>query len=169
MQAAKDLNKESDVPDLWPGINEMLKKQAAKPEFNLLQFVNDHKSALIRTAAVLLIVITAGYYLLQQRQPAAVTQSGILDQAALQDVIDKEQEYLEAIERLEESASQKLAVIDENLINLYSNKIRVIDQQIAYCREALEMNPANTHIRRYLFAVLQDKKQTLEEILTYPI
>jgi len=169
MQTAKDFYQEDAVPDLWLGIEETLKKEAGKPEFNLFRYVNDHKSALIRIAAILLITITAGYYMLSQREPDAVNQSGILDQIALKDVIDIEQEYLEAIEQLEKSASQRLTVIDENLINLYNNKIRVIDQQIAYCTEALDKNPASTHIRRYLYAVLQDKKQTLEEILTYPI
>ena len=169
IQAAKDLNKQVVVPDLWPGIEETLRKESKRTEFKLVQFVNDHKFTILRFAAILLITILAGLYMLSQPGPETIDQSRILDQAALERVNEKEQEYLAAIEHLEKTASQKLASIDANLMNLYENKLRIIDQQITRCQEALEQNPANTHIRKYLFAVLQDKKQTLEEIISYHI
>jgi hypothetical protein len=169
LQAAKDMNEKVKVPDLWQGISGILEKEPVSNVFKPLLYISKYKYVFLRIAAVLLIVIFAGYYILSQQEAVPVLQARILDQAALQAVIEKEQEYLKAIEQLEKTVSSRLAIIDENLINLYQNKIRVINQQITYCKEALERNPANNHIRRYLFAVLQDKKQTLEEILTYPI
>jgi hypothetical protein len=50
---------------------------------------------------------------------------------------------------------------------LYRDKLETIDAQIERCKEALALNPASAHIRRYLLAALQDKKGTLAELLSY--
>jgi predicted metal-dependent hydrolase len=55
--------------------------------------------------------------------------------------------------------------LDLELEFLYRERLEVIDAQIAKCREAVAANPANAHIRRYLMAALQDKKETLAEVL----
>jgi hypothetical protein len=47
---------------------------------------------------------------------------------------------------------------------LYRDRLETIDAQIARCQEALAENPSNAHIRRYLLAALQDKKETLREL-----
>lgn len=169
LQTAGDLNRDIETPDLWPQIKQTLQKESVSNSVNFIEYISEHKQYILRFAAILLIFVSVGFYLLQQPSPPVNYQSRILDRDALEDVIKKEQDYKAAISRLEKNASQKLAVIDENLLALYNNKIRVIDQQITRCQEALQNNPANTHIRKYLFAVLQDKKQTLEEILTLPI
>ena len=59
----------------------------------------------------------------------------------------------------------KMESLDLNLALLYRDKLETIDSQIERCKDALQDNPANTHIRRYLLAALDDKKQTLREIL----
>ena len=51
------------------------------------------------------------------------------------------------------------------LMLLYRDRLETIDDQIEQCREALSENPANAHIRRYMLAALQDKKETLKELL----
>ena len=53
----------------------------------------------------------------------------------------------------------------EPLAQLYRNKLSLIDRQIENCQDALESNPANSHIRNYLISALQDKQKTLEDIL----
>jgi hypothetical protein len=63
-------------------------------------------------------------------------------------------------------ASIKLGKFDLNLQLLYRDKLETINRQIIACKEALEVNPANAHIRRYLFMALQDKKETLKEIIS---
>jgi hypothetical protein len=97
------------------------------------------------------------------RKPPAP--SGILASAALSRVETKEKEYLGAIEDLEREARPKLAAMDLQMMSLYRDKLATIDAQIGRCREALDSNPANAHIRRYLLAALQDKRQTLADIL----
>jgi CII-binding regulator of phage lambda lysogenization HflD len=89
----------------------------------------------------------------------------ILSQNALEKVKDAEEKYLDAITGLEDLAYYQLENTTEPLAQLYRNKLSLIDRQIQNCQEALETNPANSHIRRYLMAALQDKQKTLEDIL----
>jgi len=50
-------------------------------------------------------------------------------------------------------------------MSLYRDKLAAIDAQIDKCREALDSNPGNAHIRQYLLAALQDKRQALADVL----
>jgi len=79
----------------------------------------------------------------------------------------KEGEYIQAINELEKTARPKLAGMDLQMMSLYRDRLAAIDSQLERCKEALASNPANAHIRRYLLAALQDKKQTLAEVLGY--
>lgn len=111
-------------------------------------------------AAVLAIAVFA---VLTLRKPSAP--SGILTSAALARVETEEKEYMEAIEALAREARPKLEAMDIQMMSLYKDKLAMIDAQIARCREALDSNPANAHIRGYLLAALQDKRQALAEML----
>ena len=107
--------------------------------------------------AVLIILVTA--LLLLLKGPAAP--SGILAREALAKVEQKEKEYTNAIEALEKLARPKIDAMNLQMVSLYRDKLATIDAQLEKCREALESNPANAHIRRYLLAALEDKQQTL--------
>jgi len=96
---------------------------------------------------------------------AAAPRSGILAARALSKVESTEKEYLAAIAELEKTARAKLEAMDLQMVSLYRDKLAAIDAQIEKCREALASNPANAHIRRYLLAALQDKRQTLADVL----
>jgi len=96
---------------------------------------------------------------------SAVSSSGILTARALARVESVEKEYLAAIGDLEKMAGPKIEAMDLQMVSLYRDKLTAIDAQIAKCREALDSNPANAHIRRYLLAALSDKRRTLTEIL----
>jgi hypothetical protein len=66
---------------------------------------------------------------------------------------------------LEEKAQSHMQNMDIQLMLLYKDRLAIIDNQIHECKEAMEQNPANTHIRNYMLAALQDKKETLSELL----
>ena len=83
----------------------------------------------------------------------------------LEQVKEAEESYISAIEDLEDMALGRLDETKEPLAQLYRNKIKLIDAQITSCRNELERNPANAHIRKYLLAALQDKQRTLTEII----
>ena len=90
----------------------------------------------------------------------------LLADSALERVERRERAYVDAIAELEERVQPKLARMDVDLMLLYRDRLETIDAQIAQCREALEENPASAHIRRYMLAALQDKKETLRELLS---
>lgn len=117
----------------------------------------------LRIAAVLMLVFSAGYFLLPER---TVPASGLLVNSALERVEAREQAFEHAISELEAVAQPKLSALDLDLQFLYRDKLETIDNQIFRCKKALGQNPANAHIRRYLLAALQDKKNTLKEVVS---
>ena len=90
-----------------------------------------------------------------------------LSDSALNRVEKKELAYEEAITDLERLASAELTSNETDLFLLYRDKIETLNAQIAQCKEALENNPYNVHIRRYLLAAYQEKKETLVEVLQF--
>ncbi|MCX6571723.1 MAG: hypothetical protein NT006_09965 [Candidatus Aminicenantes bacterium] len=118
-------------------------------------------AVLAPAGAALLALAVLG--ILVFRKPFA--SSGILTREALARVEIKEKEYLEAIEMLAQQARPRIAAMGLQMTSLYRDKLAMIDAQIEKCREALDSNPANAHIRRYLLAALQDKRQALADVL----
>ncbi len=113
-------------------------------------------------AAALAILILGGAYLVFIKP---LSSPGILAQRALAQVELKEKEYADAIAALEKQARPRIEAMDLQMMSLYRDKLATIDSQIERCKEALASNPANAHIRSYLLAALQDKRQTLTDAL----
>ena len=158
MSLARSLKEPVRSPGLWDRIENTLKKEGlpAKPQKSTtFQF-----SVWLTAAAIILAVAVGTYFWLIQGQP----RTGLLHQAALKKVEQKENEYMKAISELEKQTLPKLENMNVELMLLYKDRLETIDNQIRNCREALAENPANTHIRRYMLAALQDKKETLQEL-----
>jgi hypothetical protein len=149
---------------LWTKIEEGVVIEARQSTKRKIWSLN-YKNVLLRVAAVLILAASALLFYLHKSD---APDKGILEARALQSVNKTEQEYEKAINKLEQMASAELSKFDLNLQLLYRDKLETIDSQIMACREALESNPANAHIRRYLFMALQDKKDTLKEIISIP-
>ena len=113
-------------------------------------------------AAILLAVVSSALTIFFQ---SVGKTENVLSKAALVKVEISEQSYIKAIDELENQADQKLGSLDTDLFLLYKDKLATIDMQIRQCRDAIEKNPGNAHIRRYMQAALQDKKETLSEII----
>jgi len=157
MDLSRNLNENLAVPDLWPSIEEDLRGK--KPV--ILKF-RSTKRYLLAAAASFLIITAIWIFNSYQNDTSP---RRILSQQALEKVREAEEKYLDAINQLENLAYYQLDDTTEPLAQLYRNKLSLIDRQIQNCQEALESNPANSHIRQYLMAALQDKQKTLEEIL----
>jgi hypothetical protein len=157
MERSKKLNQNLTVPDLWPSIQkEIEKEEIPQPVFRF------RKKLILAAAAMIMITAAVWVVNLVQRD---VGEGRILSSRALEKVREAEKAYIAAINELEESAYQRIETTREPLAQLYRNKLSLIDQQIRNCEEALQNNPANSHIRRYLLAALQDKQKTLKDIL----
>jgi len=146
---------------LWGKIeNEIKANEKSKRKSTILKQVSKQKIWL-RAAAILFVTfsITALYF---------TSNSGsenILSSISLLKVELTERSHLSAIEDLEMQADSKMAEMGFELSFLYRDKLETINVQIAQCEEAINKNPGNAHIRRYMLAALQDKKETLNEII----
>lgn len=168
------LRKPVSAPGLWDRIETALQAEAEKTAASSggrdarERFFNRPAGAklgrwLVPAAAAALLAAAAVVFLV--RPPARLSESGLLDRQALARVDAREKEYRTAIDDLEKRTRPLLAEMDPSLMSLYRDRLSVIDAQIGKCREALDRNPTNAHIRRYLLAALQDKKDTLAEVL----
>jgi len=159
---AKNLRQPARAPLLWAKIENTLRAERQRRRPAWLTNFQKQKWAWLRIAAVLLVAVGLGSYLLFKPKPEAAK---LLEGAALKQVEKKEREYAEAIAELEAVALPQMTRLDTDLMLLYRDRLETIDAQIARCQEALAANPGNAHIRRYLLAALQDKKETLRELL----
>ncbi len=159
---AKILKQPAANPLLWAKIENALRAEQQRQRSRWLMRWEEQKWNVLRLAAILLVALGAGAYFLFKPQPST---SRLLAGAALEQVEKKEREYAAAIAELERVALPQMTKMDVELMLLYRDRLETIDAQIARCQEALATNPANAHIRRYLLTALQDKKETLQELL----
>jgi hypothetical protein len=175
MTLAKSLREPIEAPRLWSRIEEALRKEMAEKQ-RLTPGPQVKKKPklegpslrwrflrLVPAAAALLIIVGIGLYF---GLKSSVPSSGLLAKKALERVEQKEHEYMKAIEDLEKQVLPRMGDLNLDLVFLYRSRLETIDAQIEQCREALALNPANAHIRQYLMGALQDKKETLAEVLS---
>lgn len=162
MSLAGAMKNPVESPHLWGRIEESLKKEQLKGISSGVKKFRWGPLRLLPVSAVILLIICIGFYFLLKPE---TRKSGILTEFALVKVEKKERDYVDAIEELEERVLPKIADMNIELMLLYRDRLETIDDQIERCREALSENPANAHIRRYMLAALQDKKETLKEVL----
>jgi hypothetical protein len=166
MSMATSLRQHIEAPHLWTRIKESLVEEMAGDH----RFGNKTGEGrdfwrifkLAPAIVALFLVVWIGIYLIFENHNPS---SGLMAQKTLTRVEKKEQEYVKAIQDLEKQAILKMADMGLKLVFLYRDRLETIDAQIKQCQEALAFNPANTHIRRYLMMALQDKKETLVELL----
>lgn len=163
----EDLRKEKEKGSL-PREKERLQSRAAEKEAlaSRLRAMRFKLLPLVSAAAAVLVAAGLGVYF-GFKALSSPPSSGVLERQALARVEKIEREHIKAIEELEKKALPKMASLDLEMMLLYRDKLETIDAQIERCKEALALNPANAHIRRYLLAALQDKKGTLAELLSF--
>ena len=161
---ARGLGRESVPPDLWDKIETAILAEYEESRRNPVRTFWHHTHPVLRWAAVLILVFGLGRLLWQER---SLNQNGLIPDSILTRVEKRERAYLRAIEQLEKRLPDRMAAMDMELSLLYRDRLETIDAQIRACQAALDDNPANGHIRRYMLAALQDKKQTLREIRTF--
>jgi hypothetical protein len=158
----KLLKEPIEAPGLWTRIERTLYEEQQRKEGSWVRRIRWRPVPLIPVAGITLI---AACILLYTWLSPGLGESKLLAQGALEKVEKKETEYIKAIVDLEKTVLPKMEELDMELSLLYKDKLETINSQIKLCKEALSENPANAHIRRYLLAALQDKKQTLNEIM----
>lgn len=168
LEISTSLNQKVEAPLLWAKIENQLREQQhweKSPSIDIKKYLASHKTVLFRLAAILVLTVGIAAYFLSQTEP--VENLRILTTSALQKVEQKEREYEKAIGDLEKLVESKFSKLDIDLMLLYRDRLETIESQIERCKEALAENPGNAHIRRYLLAALQDKRDTLQEVAVF--
>lgn len=167
---AQKLPAPESAPWLWAKIEDRLTRERGKSQPFLFarifsEIITPKRHLPYKIAALLIIALGLSYLLIIGPQRAVPEPRNLLTSSALARVEEIEMEYERAIAELEQLALPLVANADTDLLLLYRDRLETIDEQIVRCKEALEQNRANAHIRRYLLAAYQDKKETLSELL----
>ena len=154
--------KRVDAPFLWTRIEQDLReleRQSKKEGWKGIFWFSWKK---IPISVVLLITICVGLFLWLR---PGLHDSTLLPDSALRRIEKREQRYERSIEKLQKMLYPQLVDLGLELTLLYRDRMETIDEQILACKEALRENQGNTHIRTYMLAAFQDKKETLKEIM----
>ena len=145
---------------LWPRIERALEAERGKRSPRV-------KWLLQMAAGVLLTVGLGGtvFYAVRVQSHEAAFDRDILRITALDEVERAEQSHLQAIERLERVAEQKLDDAQTPLMVSYKEKLMLLDEAIAECQANIDQNRQNAHLRKQLLAMYMDKQQTLTDVL----
>ncbi|UCE19372.1 MAG: hypothetical protein JSV84_03235 [Gemmatimonadota bacterium] len=167
---ARKLPAPESSPWLWTRIENELKREQEKSRSIglaeiLLHIFSPRQHLIYKIAALLVISIGVSYLLFLRPTPTGPASTNFLTSSALSKVEEREKEYEQAIAELEKATQSLVANADTDLLLLYRDKLETIDAQIERCKEALKHNSADAHIRRYLLAAYQDKKETLIELI----
>jgi hypothetical protein len=151
-------------PELWLRIERRLEAEKQRSFIDPSPRRRFLRPAVLVPAFACLMIVLIGLFSMGEW---LVQTSGLLTDPVVRRSEKREASYIMAIERLEEQALPRMADLNLEVMLLYREQLKTIDDQIQSCRELLENNPANAHIRCYMLAALQDKKQTLGELLEW--
>ena len=153
---------------LWPRIERALKHEREGALENIRRQRSPRVKWLWQIAAGFLLTIGLGgtvFYAVRVQSHDAAFDRDILRLAAMDEVERAEQSHLEAIERLERVAEQKLDDAQTPLMVSYKEKLMLLDEAIAECQANIDRNRQNAHLRKQLLAMYTDKQQTLTDVV----
>jgi len=93
------------------------------------------------------------------------SKTALLTDRSLDEVEAAEARYVESIERLSAQAAPRIAGATTPLLVSYREKLLVLDSAIAEMRTQIENNRFNSHLRRELLVMYQEKQRTLQEVM----
>ena len=125
------------------------------PGKNIVSF----KPAVIGMTSILLIAIGIGYY---YNRPLSTEEKIRLQIEAAAELEKTEKQYLASIEKFSELVESNKENIDSELYQLYQERLAILDDYIAQCKEAISQNEYNINARKYLFLAYNEKVETLK-------
>jgi len=170
-EAAPSLKKSWETPGLFPAVARAIETEKAKPApaptpRRRLSWIP------IAAAASLFVLSMVGLYVFKPgesaRDPLARPSFGkepLIGEDTLKEVETAESNYLSSIAKLSSLAEARMANSENPVYASYREKLQLLDSAIADLRSQLESNQFNTHLRKELLAMYQEKKRTLEEVV----
>lgn len=97
--------------------------------------------------------------------PGASTSAPLLTDRSLEEVETAESNYVRSIDRLSALARPRIENPTTPLFVNYREKLQLLDSAIEEIRVQIEGNRFNSHLRRELLAMYQEKQRTLQELM----
>jgi hypothetical protein len=95
----------------------------------------------------------------------AVTKEALLSDQSLDEVEAAEANYVRSIDKLAADARTRIENPTTPLLVSYREKLLVLDSAIAEMRTQIAANRFNSHLRRELLAMYQEKQRTLQQVM----
>jgi hypothetical protein len=171
---ASALHREWESPELMPRFAAALEAEKARgnePAAVAAPAAKPRRPWIgIAAAASLFVLSMIGLRVFQTvppRDPLAAGQSkdSLLSDQSLTDVEMAEANYIQSIEKLSEIARPRIENPTTPLYASYREKLLVLDSAIAEMRTQIESNRFNSHLRRELLAMYQEKQRTLQQLM----
>jgi hypothetical protein len=170
---AQEMRDYRESPALWPRIERALAEEAARntrgaERWSRLSFLRNVPLVWQTAAAgafVLILTVSAGWFYFRPEKSARPPDYSLLKSASLAEVERTESAYVQAIDKLAMEAKPQLDNPATPLLSNYHEKLLILDSAIGELRAQAAQNPGNTHLRRELLAMYQEKQSTLEEIV----
>ena len=173
-QAAPALQKSWDSPQLFPSIARAIStaSRTAAPAAAVPAPRRRFAWLPAAAAASLFVLSMIGLSIFKPgesaRDPFARPSMGkepLMSNQTMKEVELAESNYLVSIEKLSRLAEPRMANPASPLLVSYREKLQLLDSAIGDLRGQLEGNRFNTHLRKELLAMYQEKKRTLEEVV----
>jgi len=176
--AAPSLRKSWESPRLWTRIEHGLAEESRKASSGAPapQIASPSRSPVrwlpIAAMAALFSIATAGLWVFRNsggREPLTngwqTTQRPLLTDQAVDEVDAAEKTYVASIEKLSKLAEPRLADAASPMMLNYKEKLQLLDSAIADLKSSIDQNRYNTHLRKELIAMYQEKQRTLQSLM----
>jgi hypothetical protein len=178
--ASGSLRKAWDSPRLWPRIHQALAEEsqrtpAGAPESSRVEpAARPGAFRWLPVAAMIALfsIATAGLWVFRNsrgREPLTsqwqTTQRPLLTDQAVDEVEAAEKTYVASIQKLSKLAQPMLADTASPLMLNYKEKLDLLDSAIADLKTSIDQNRYNTHLRKELIAMYQEKQRTLQSLM----
>jgi hypothetical protein len=175
-QAAPALKKSWESPQLFPRIARALSAERARAAAPATAEPASRRRRFawvpLAAAASLFVLSMIGLSIFKPgesgRDPFArptIGKEPLMSNQTLKEVEEAETNYLGSIEKLSRLAEPRMANPNTPLLVSYREKLQLLDSAIGDLRGQVNENRFNTHLRKELLAMYQEKKRTLEEVV----
>jgi hypothetical protein len=170
--AAGALQKSWGSPELWPRIHQALAEESQRTAATSPPAVRGLRWLPVAAIVALFAIATAGLWVFRNsggRDPLTsrweTTKDPLLTEQAADEVEVAEKTYVASIEKLSRLAEPRLANGASPLMVNYREKLDLLDTAITDLKSSIDQNRFNTHLRRELIAVYQEKQRTLQNLM----